>query len=146
MRPLHSIPHFIAGSLLVTLAAGARNRGLAAQDSFAIRDSAGVPVVVSGRPAWTAAPAWRIGTRPVLRIGAVEGDPNRMFEQVRGATRMNDGTIVVLEGGTNELRLFDGDGNFVRNLGGTGEGPGEFRRNAPGAQRAERRARVHTCR
>lgn len=123
----HSIRYGVAGILLATIAAGANNRELTAQASFAIRDSAGVPIVVNSGPAWSDGAQWRLGTRPILRIGAVEGDPNQMLERVRDATRMDDGTIVVLEGGTNEIRLFGSGGNFLRNLGGTGEGPGEFR-------------------
>ena len=127
MRPTYSILFSITGSLLVMVATGSGNRELVAQASFAIRDSAGVPVVVNSGPAWPGGAEWRIGTRPILRIGKVAGDPNHMFEQIRSASRMDDGTVVVLEGGTNELRLFDSGGKFVRNLGGTGEGPGEFR-------------------
>ena len=83
-------------------------------------------MVENGGPAWSDGQRWSMGTEPTLRIGTVAGDPDYIFERVRGATRMDDGTIVVLEGGTNELRLFDSSGRFVRNLGGTGEGPGEF--------------------
>ncbi len=125
MKLSRSISYCVAGCLLLTTGEG--NPALAAQPSFTIRDSAGVRIVVNSGPAWSSEAEYRIGARPVLKIGTVEGDPHQMFEQVRGVTRMDDGTIVVLEGGTNELRLFDAGGNFVRNLGGTGDGPGEFR-------------------
>ena len=114
-------------ALLMVLALGGSADAIAAQESYTIRDSAGVPIVENSGPAWSPGEEWRVGPRPVLRIGTVDGDPNQMFEQVRGAVRMDDGIIVVLEGGTNELRLFDSSGGFVRTLGGTGEGPGEFR-------------------
>ena len=113
-------------SMLVVLATAAATGALAAQESHTVRDSAGIPIVENGGPAWSDGQRWSMGTEPTLRIGTVAGDPDYIFERVRGATRMDDGTIVVLEGGTNELRLFDSSGSFVRNLGGTGEGPGEF--------------------
>ena len=134
MRPLQSanrdagtVSLITATTLLVVLALGARADAASAQDSYIIRDSAGVLIVENSGQGWSPGQEWRIEPHPVLRVGTVDGDPNYMFEQVRGATRMDDGTIVVLEGGTNELRLFDGNGGFVRTLGGTGEGPGEFR-------------------
>ena len=113
-------------ALLTVLALGGRADAVAAQESYTIRDSAGVPIVENSGSAWSPGEEWSVGAQPVLRIGTVDGDPNHIFEQVRGATRMDDGTIVVLEGGTNELQLFDSGGGFVRSLGGTGEGPGEF--------------------
>ena len=113
--------------MLVVFVTAATTGALAGQESHTVRDSAGIPIVENSGPAWSEGQPWSFGTEPTLRIGTVEGDPNYIFERVRGATRMDDGTIVVLESGTNELRLFDGNGSFVRNLGGTGEGPGEFR-------------------
>jgi hypothetical protein len=44
-----------------------------------------------------------------------------------GALKLDDGRIVVANGGTNELRFFDSDGQFLYATGGEGEGPGEFR-------------------
>jgi hypothetical protein len=41
--------------------------------------------------------------------------------------RLTDGTIVVAEADANELRFFDRNGGFLRRVGRSGEGPGEFR-------------------
>jgi hypothetical protein len=43
---------------------------------------------------------------------------------------MGDGTILVANAGTNEIRFYDRDGRHVRSVGGAGSGPGEFRRLA----------------
>ncbi len=92
-------------SLLVVLVTAAGTCALAAQESHTVRDSAGIAIVENTGPAWSEGQRWSLGTEPTLRIGTVEGDLDYIFERVRGATRMDDGTIVVLEGGTNELRL-----------------------------------------
>jgi hypothetical protein len=41
---------------------------------------------------------------------------------------LDDGRIVVANGGSQELRYFDGEGTFLFSVGQEGEGPGEFRR------------------
>lgn len=43
------------------------------------------------------------------------------------AVRLDDGRIVIANGGTSELRFFDAAGRFLFSRGGDGEGPGEFR-------------------
>ena len=94
--------------------------------SVSVTDSAGVRIVASSGPAWSAGDGWRLGTEPTLTIGLVEGDPNYMFERISLALRLEDGTFVVGERGANEIRLFDAAGVYIRTLGGNGEGPGEF--------------------
>lgn len=42
------------------------------------------------------------------------------------ALRLPDGRIVVADGGSNELRVFDASGTHAATWGGEGEGPGEF--------------------
>lgn len=112
--------------LTAVLATGVHARHLSPQQTVSVTDSAGVRIVESSAPAWSAGSEWRVGTEPVLTIGEVSGDLDYLFERVSHALRLEDGTIVVADRGPNELRLFDAAGVFIRSLGGSGEGPGEF--------------------
>ena len=99
---------------------------LSPQQRVSMTDSAGVRIVESSSPAWSAGDEWQLGPDPILTIDDVSGDPNYMFEGVSQAFRMDDGTIVVVDRLASEIGLFDPAGVFIRSLGGRGEGPGEF--------------------
>lgn len=99
-------------------------------------DSAGVEIVLNDRASWREGEGWRIPEQPEVDIGVVDGDPAYQFSDVRGAARLSDGTIVVANGQSNELRFFDRAGRHLRTAGRTGGGPGEFR----GLQRVMRLA------
>ena len=68
-----------------------------------------------------------VSDSPTVVIGTVDEDPNYQFVDVVGATRRPDGTIVVADRGTSNLRFYDARGKFLRKVGRNGEGPGEFR-------------------
>lgn len=89
-----------------------------------IRDSAGVQIVESSRPRDGESLAWSVASTPSLQIGS--GPPEQQLHRVQDATRLDDGRVVVLNGG-NELRLYDPEGQFLRTAAGAGEGPGELR-------------------
>jgi len=40
-----------------------------------VTDSAGIRIVTSTAPVWQEGPDWRIGDRPTLILGVLEGDP-----------------------------------------------------------------------
>jgi hypothetical protein len=67
---------------------------------------------------WSLAPAVTIG-------GGDEGPAS--FSDIRGIAVDGQGRIHVLEAQEQEVRLFDGNGAFVRRVGRNGDGPGEFR-------------------
>lgn len=90
-----------------------------------VTDSAGVRIVDYA----TWAPdtlGWRIGAEPVVQIGMLEGEDAYQFDRISGVTRLGDGRIVVANGGTNELRVFDATGRHLQSAGRQGGGPGEF--------------------
>jgi len=91
------------------------------------RDSAGIRIVENTRPAWSAQDAPLLAASPVLVIGD-RSEPRYLLGRVAGAARLSDGRIVVADGGSLQLRFFDGGGEFIESVGGRGEGPGEFRR------------------
>ena len=90
-------------------------------------DSALAPAVASPAPLWKTNERWLVEAQPVLEVGVDEGDPMLEFETILGLTRLANGNIVVGNRGTRELRFFTSAGQFIRGVGGDGEGPGEFR-------------------
>lgn len=62
---------------------------------------------------------------PLVSIGDGSSPQYELF-QVGDAVRLADGRIAVLNGGTNEVRVYSPEGRFAVTLGGMGEGPGEF--------------------
>lgn len=95
--------------------------------AFVARDSAGVRIAESRAPAWRSGAGWTVADTPELSIGVVQGDSAYQLYQVRGAVRLSDGTIVIANAGTNQLRFYDARGRFERAVGGEGGAPGEFR-------------------
>ncbi|MBT8397482.1 MAG: hypothetical protein KJN92_10970, partial [Gemmatimonadetes bacterium] len=78
---------------------------------------------------------WALSEPPLLEIGVQEAEDPYQLHRVRGSALLADGRIVVLNGGSQELRFFDSGGRFLFSAGGRGEGPGEFRSPA-GLRRA----------
>ncbi len=91
------------------------------------RDSAGIRIIENPQPPEGSRLPWRIGPEPIVSIGAVDGEEPYLLDWAMDATRLSDGRIVILNGGTNELRVFDASGVHLESWGGRGEGPGEFR-------------------
>jgi hypothetical protein len=78
---------------------------------------------------WDSATAWRIVED--LRIGNAEGDGSAGFNRIVGLALDREGRIYALEGETQDVRVFDSTGAFVRRFGRKGRGPGEME-NASG--------------
>ncbi len=94
--------------------------------AYGARDSAGITIVESRRPATDSRLGWRVSDRPILAIGEEEAEDGPRLYQVQAATRLPNGNVVVANGGSNELLVFDETGAFVAAWAGQGEGPGEF--------------------
>lgn len=61
-----------------------------------------------------------------LRFGSRDGDdPNLTFGQIQGIQAASDGTIYVLDGQPDEVRVFSPAGEYLRTIVRRGEGPGE---------------------
>lgn len=91
-----------------------------------ISDSAGVTVVGNSSAAARAVPEWGVHDPPLLDVGVADGDVPFQLYRVVGAVLQSDGSLVIANGGTSELRYFDGDGRHLRSVGRWGAGPGEF--------------------
>lgn len=96
------------------------------------RDSAGVRIVESSAPAWNDRQLWSLSEAPALEIGSATGDPSTLFYQVQAVRRFDDGRILIVNMGTNDLRVYSPTGQHMQTIGREGRGPGEFRypRNA----------------
>ncbi|WP_419165386.1 hypothetical protein [Candidatus Palauibacter sp.] len=84
------------------------------------------------------APDLTIAGEPLVRIGALDGPLEYIFGEVAGAVRMDDGSIVVVDEQSHNVRRYDADGQHLWTSGREGDGPGEYRglrllRNCPGA-------------
>jgi hypothetical protein len=71
------------------------------------------------------APEWNLPAEPSFQVGADGGEAYQL-DRVRGALRLSNGNIAVLDGGSSELRVFDRDGKHVSTLARKGSGPGEL--------------------
>lgn len=97
--------------------------------SAVVRDSAGIAIVESSAPRWTGATAWTVQPEPSLEIGQATGAPEQQFDGIEGGLKLGDrGGLVVADGGSGELRVYDAAGRYLFKAGGRGSGPGEFQR------------------
>lgn len=81
----------------------------------------------SGGDASSSLRVCEIGSPALARIGSVSGQPEYLFDGVEDARLLPDGTIAVVNRNSQQVRVFDSDGQFVRAFGRRGDGPGELR-------------------
>ena len=91
-----------------------------------IRDSAGIRIIQNPRPDPDSRLGWQVGTEPVFTIGSVEAEEAFQLHRVDDALKLRDGRIVVANGGSHQLLVFDDSGNYLAAWGQKGEGPGDF--------------------
>ena len=92
-------------------------------------------VVESDRPR---DPDLILAEEPLVRIGSIDGDLEYIFGDVTGAVRLEDGSIVVADEQSYNVRRFDAGGRHMWTSGRAGEGPGDYGglrllRGCPGA-------------
>ena len=90
-------------------------------------DSAGVRIVESRAPAWPPGTEWRVNPEPVFRLGDAGDDPSSSFFRILDVALLAGGEVIVVDGGSAEVRRYDAGGRHLWSTGGPGEGPGEFR-------------------
>jgi hypothetical protein len=95
--------------------------------SFVVRDSLGITIAENRGQAWGPEETWTIAPEPLVRVGSVEGRTHYQLHDVQGVVRLVDGTLVVANAGTHEIRFFDEAGRHIRSVGREGDGPGEYR-------------------
>lgn len=90
-------------------------------------DSAGIRIVSSSRPAWGNSAPWRVELQPQMVVGRDDHRPGHGLFRVSDIAFLSDGSVVVANGGSGELRVFDRSGALLASMGRAGDGPGEFR-------------------
>ncbi|MEX0906874.1 MAG: hypothetical protein WD054_00980 [Gemmatimonadota bacterium] len=105
-----------------TLSCGAP--GHSSDDRVVVTDSAGITIITSSAPA--DADGWRVEPEPMLSIGVVDGPAEYQLFRVTDAMRLPDGRIVLVNGGTRDVRIYGADGVHTRTIGGPGRGPEEY--------------------
>ncbi len=63
---------------------------------------------------------------PLVRIGVLDGSLDYIFGEVTGGLRLADGSVVVVDEQSHNVRRFDADGRHLWTSGRRGEGPGEY--------------------
>jgi len=115
-------------ALLPVLAFGAATACAEREPDAVIEvDSAGVRIVESRAPAWLSGTEWRVNPAPVFRLGDAGDDPSSSFFRILDVALLAGGEVIVLDGGTAEVRRYDAAGRHLWSTGGRGDGPGEFR-------------------
>ncbi|HKK92637.1 MAG TPA: hypothetical protein VJ925_04350 [Longimicrobiales bacterium] len=129
---MSTVPRLLIASaatvvLLAACDGGGSTSSAESTSGVTVRDSAGIRIVENHDSAWTEATRWRLAAEPDLVIGSIDGSvPGTDFGRVDDALVV-DGHVVVADGQTRLLRVFDEDGVWLRDLGGQGDGPFEFR-------------------
>ncbi|MYG49055.1 MAG: hypothetical protein F4164_06745 [Gemmatimonadales bacterium] len=68
-----------------------------------------------------------LSDEPLLRVGMLDGPDEYLFGNVSSAIRLEDGSVVVADEQSREVRMFDAGGRHVWTSGREGDGPGEYR-------------------
>jgi len=90
-----------------------------------VRDSAGVRIVTYAAEDRPSA-LWEVGP-PTLQLGGREGIGPEQFWNIAGILMLDNGSLVVGDQGSSELRFFSSQtGAHLRSVGGQGQGPGEI--------------------
>ena len=71
-------------------------------------------------------PDLTLADEPQVRVGMLDGPTEYLFSTIEGGVRLEDGSIVVADEQTYEIRMFDARGRHVWTSGRQGEGPGEY--------------------
>lgn len=111
---------FLMAAVVAGCASPDRDRG-----QTTVADSAGVRVVTSGAPQ-AAEFSWKISPEPSVVIGGEDGDESEVLYRVFSAGVLTDGTILISNSGTHELRVYESAGGLLLTFGREGAGPGEF--------------------
>lgn len=120
MRHFRWFRGLLLATVGMTLVSCSHGEETVSHRAFEVVDSGGVRIVYSG--VWgTDAPRLGMSSSPVLVLST----PERPLVGVADAAFLSDGSVVATNAGV-ELVLFSPDGRVDRQLGRSGQGPGEF--------------------
>lgn len=124
---LSPLPRFRLAPLPVLALVAATACAQREPDAVVEVDGAGVRIVESRAPAWPPGTEWRVDPEPVFRLGDAGDDPSFSFFRILDVALLAGGEVIVVDGGSAEVRRYDAAGRHLWSTGGPGEGPGEFR-------------------
>ena len=91
------------------------------------RDSAGIRIVEALRPLWGDSSRWSIDPEPLVDLTLSGSGPVHEFYRARSMRQRPDGSLMIADGSSRQVRVFSATGEFLGSFGGRGDGPGEFR-------------------
>ena len=94
---------------------------------FAITDSAGMLIAESSSPALGGDAMWRIAENATLEVGRQVGEEEHLLSGIVGASRLDDGSLVLCNQADRTIRYYNDAGDFLRQSAGRGSGPTELR-------------------
>lgn len=128
MKAKFFAPAFAAPSLILSFilfnAAGCRQQESAWRGS--INNEKGITVVRN-----PAQPIYKkdiVSFEEELQIGSADKSDKYIFSSIDGLDVDDNGHIYVLDGRAAEAKVFSQDGEYLRSIGGRGQGPGEMQR------------------
>ena len=92
------------------------------------RDSAGIQIVEAMRPLWGDSSGWSIDPDPVVDLTLTGSGPDHEFYRAGSMKERPDGSLMIADRSSREVRVFSASGEFQGSFGGEGDGPGEFSR------------------
>jgi len=113
-----SIVRRVPLALLIAVACGRANPRADPADS---------QLAANASPAWNDGQGWRLASAPGAVIGRSDGASAYQLGHVSDALIISDTMVVIADRGTRQVRYFSTGGTHLRTVGGTGDGPGEFR-------------------
>ena len=91
------------------------------------RDSAGIEIVEAMRPLWGDSSLWHIDPDPLVDLTLTGSGPAHEFYRSGSMKQRPDGSLMIADRASREVRVFSASGEFRGSFGGRGDGPGEFR-------------------
>ncbi len=90
------------------------------------RDSAGITIIEAMRPLWGDSSLWHIDPDPVVDLTLTGSGPEHEFYRSGSMKQRPDGSLMLANRSSEEVRVFSAAGEFLGSFGGSGDGPGEF--------------------
>lgn len=112
----------LAALFALTLAIG---ESAVLQTVLSVRDSAGIRITTSDAIGPDASTVCSLAEAPDARVISPASGEWTLF-QIEDLDRLENGRLVVLNRGSQELLVFRRNGEFLQSIGRRGEGPGEF--------------------
>jgi hypothetical protein len=96
-----------------------------------VADSAGIQIVQNPTQGlWAPGEGWTV--EEILSVGSLEGDDAYQFGQISGVDVDDQGNLYIADAQSQDVRVFDGSGTYLRTIGSPGSGPGEIGRGLSG--------------